>query len=396
MKRTLATVAILFCVLFPSQDASTQVPQTFSYQGVLTENDGSPKTGPVELRFELFDSETGGTSVWGPETHLSTTLEDGVFSVILGSPVSGTAVPLDAAFDATYWLEISVDGIALSSRVQLTAVPYALNTANSHSHDGEGGATFIGGGTGNSATGQVATVGGGQNNAADGQHSTIAGGFGNTSNGQRSTVGGGFSNTSEGKLSTVAGGNRNSASDYAGTVGGGQLNVAGVYATVPGGADNSAEGQYSLAAGRQAKIDASHSGTFVWADNNAGTAEDFSSTGTDQFLIRAQGGVGIGKNDPQSQLDVEGTVTATGFQMTTGALDGYILTSDASGAATWQAASSGGVATVNGLAGGVTLVGSGDVTVTENAGQIEISATSGSSDSHSGTGADSFIGGGAG
>ena len=45
-------------------------------------------------------------------------------------------------------------------------------------------------------------------------------------------------------------------------------------------------------------------GTFVWADS---TDADFTSTGVDQFLVRASGGVGIGVNDPSEALDVNGT-----------------------------------------------------------------------------------------
>src|SRR5262249_40794959 len=62
---------------------------------------------------------------------------------------------------------------------------------------------------------------------------------------------------------------------------------------------NTAQGQWSFAAGYRAK--ANHNGTFVWADS---TQADFASTGNDQFLIRATGGVGIGINNPAYQLDV--------------------------------------------------------------------------------------------
>jgi hypothetical protein len=77
---------------------------------------------------------------------------------------------------------------------------------------------------------------------------------------------------------------------------------------VPGGKYNYAGGAYSFAAGQKAK--ATNDGTFVWSDSQ-GT--DFSSTTNNQFLIRAQGGVGIGTNNPQSTLHVNGTVTATSF-----------------------------------------------------------------------------------
>ena len=60
-----------------------------------------------------------------------------------------------------------------------------------------------------------------------------------------------------------------------------------------------ASGEVATAMGSRAK--AEHSGTFVWAD---GTLGDFASTGADQFLVQADGGVGLGTNSPQTQLDV--------------------------------------------------------------------------------------------
>ncbi len=50
-------------------------------------------------------------------------------------------------------------------------------------------------------------------------------------------------------------------------------------------------------------------------------------------------GIGAGKQSPAYALDVNGTVNAGGFRMTTGAAAGYVLTSDAAGSASWQAPS---------------------------------------------------------
>ena len=54
------------------------------------------------------------------------------------------------------------------------------------------------------------------------------------------------------------------------------------------------------------------------------------------------GTVGIGTTSPSEKLDVSGKTKTTTLQITSGATNGYVLTSDASGNATWQS-SSGGV-----------------------------------------------------
>ena len=125
--------------------------------------------------------------------------------------------------------------------------------------------------------------------------------------GPRLNIGSGH--TLSGYLAAIAGGQDNAASGDRATVGGGWLNSASsAFACVPGGIQNVAGGFSSLAAGKRAK--ALHTGAFVWADS---TEADFASTADNQFLIRAGGGVGIGTASPVSALQVNGTVTATGF-----------------------------------------------------------------------------------
>jgi hypothetical protein len=70
-----------------------------------------------------------------------------------------------------------------------------------------------------------------------------------------------------------------------------------MYATAGGGYYNIANGAYSFAAGLRAR--ANHTGTFVWADSSENA--HFASTGNNQFLIRAVGGVGIGTNSPSNE-----------------------------------------------------------------------------------------------
>jgi hypothetical protein len=157
----------------------------------------------------------------------------------------------------------------------------------------------VGGGVGNDALSSRDTVAGGIYNEASGGESTVGGGAGNTANSTGATVSGGKSNTASGYISNVDGGSNNIASGWIATVGGGDANEAsGSVATVPGGRHNTASGDYSLAAGHHAK--ALHTGTFVWADS---TNEDFSSTGVDQFLVRASGGAAFTTNGAGLTVD---------------------------------------------------------------------------------------------
>jgi hypothetical protein len=159
----------------------------------------------------------------------------------------------------------------------------------------------VSGGRLNRADSIGTTVGGGMRNRALGRYGVVAGGRYDTASGEWSTVGGGNANTAKGGWSTVAGGISNkTVYDYS-TVGGGNGNEAfGAYATVPGGWNNYAKGNYSFTAGRRAR--ALHAGTFVWADS---IDEDFESTGVNQFLIRATGGVSIDTTVSEAKLTIK-------------------------------------------------------------------------------------------
>jgi len=217
-----------------------------------------------------------------------------------------------------------------------------------HSNSSSGYYSTIAGGYDSKATGNYATLGGGQYNAAEASHATVAGGQANAASAESATVAGGAGNVVSASYGTIAGGGLNNSSsipgnrvtDSYGTVGGGSDNQAGngtssltdrayatvagglsntasgpyasigggasnaaiashatiaggllngakaAYATVAGGYGNTAGGTFSFAAGRQAK--ATHTGSFVWGDN---TASYVTSTGPNQFIARASGGV---------------------------------------------------------------------------------------------------------
>jgi len=182
----------------------------------------------------------------------------------------------------------------------------------------------VGGGVSNQASANSATVAGGKENRAAQDGSTIGGGRDNTANNTHATIGGGLSNFAAGISSTIAGGENGTAS-LGGAIGGGDTNTAfgaysaiaggrqgvarGDYAAVPGGFQNCAGGTASFAAGFNAKVRAPNGqldttctissgdgngdeGTFMWSDRSD-LDNGFVSTGPNQFLVRAAGGVGI-------------------------------------------------------------------------------------------------------
>jgi hypothetical protein len=158
-----------------------------------------------------------------------------------------------------------------------------------------------------------ATIAGGWTNfiGPSAEQATIGGGERNIVNAPWGMVGGGLVNviSSSSDYAFIGGGFMNSVGGQSATIGGGQNNQAnGACATVPGGATNIADGIYSFAAGQQAQ--ALHQGAFVWADSQNAT---FKSTAVNQFLIRAQGGVGININNPgTATLSVQGGQTGVG------------------------------------------------------------------------------------
>jgi len=192
---------------------------------------------------------------------------------------------------------------------------------------GGGGATreggFLNGFLRNSATAVFATVAGGLQNTASGVFGTVSGGQFNDAAAQNSTVGGGEFNDATSIGSTVGGGSNNDASGPLSTVSGGVSNQAtGIFSTVSGGRSNCAGGEKSWAGGQRAKVRPGNEagdglcvansgdtdgdeGTFIWSDDQA---FDFSSTGPNQFLVRAEGGMAINTNTPaaSSALTVDG------------------------------------------------------------------------------------------
>jgi hypothetical protein len=122
------------------------------------------------------------------------------------------------------------------------------------------------------------------------------------------TIGGGLSNLAgtldggvlDAPFATVGGGQDNYAAAPFATVAGGGRNTVTGEAGFAAGRDNSVAGDGSVALGTFAN--AIHDGSFVFADRHIGGL--FSTVTHNQFLVRAQNGVGINTNSNLAALNV--------------------------------------------------------------------------------------------
>jgi hypothetical protein len=126
---TLLLVAILILTqpVWARPLASPAVPgpsaTTVNYQGRLADSRGDPLDGTYSLTFALYDAPTGGNRVWGPESHATVPVSDGLFSVGLGSHTAG-GIPT-AAWNGDRYLEVTVGSETLMPRELIRSVPIA-------------------------------------------------------------------------------------------------------------------------------------------------------------------------------------------------------------------------------------------------------------------------------
>jgi len=336
--------------------AGAPLGTSFSYQGQLIQG-GRPVDGSADISFSLWDAAVGGNRLGSPVVYGEVDVIKGLFRVDVDFGA--------AAFNGdARWLQVEVRSpagsgsvVLLTPRQQLTPAPYALALSDLRTIPNgtspnilagwrgnsilgsvvggtlSGGGSPLGGGIPrpNNVTDNYGTVSGGSGNragnndgdATNADHATVGGGYANEASASVSTVGGGWTNRASGARATVSGGWNNNASAMASTVGGGRDNVSsGENSLVAGGYGNQAtnwaamalggtycraQGVCSLAAGRRAI--AAHTGSFVWADYNDA---DFTTTGQNQFVVRAGGGVGINTAAPKTTLDVEGLARVKG------------------------------------------------------------------------------------
>jgi hypothetical protein len=122
MKRILILLVMLVGVGAAATTAHAQVPQTVTFSARMTDGPNA-LSGPHLLRFRLYTALTGGTLRW-EENQGSVTIENGLVNLGLGSVTPLTPAVLAGG---PLWIEVELDGFAMSPRLPLRSVPFAVN-----------------------------------------------------------------------------------------------------------------------------------------------------------------------------------------------------------------------------------------------------------------------------
>ncbi len=130
--KTISSFFIVLLISFFTSFSSAQIPQTLSYQGLLTDPTGSPvANASYNITFNFYTVATAGTVVQSRTINGINTFQ-GLFTTIIGNgqggssntPLNNLTPPLGST---QYYIGLQVNnGTELSPRVALTAVPYAF------------------------------------------------------------------------------------------------------------------------------------------------------------------------------------------------------------------------------------------------------------------------------
>ncbi|HMP35753.1 MAG TPA: tail fiber domain-containing protein [Kiritimatiellia bacterium] len=320
-------------ILYPTSLLLAQAPALINYQGRLVDGTNLVN-GTVGLSLRLYDAPSGGSLLYEDSNTVS--VVDGLYHTFIGDQPVTTNTLARALLSTNVHLETVVDGVPLSPRERLAAVPYALATRdivltplwnktvfperNTIRNDEYGffGATIGGGSMNYIEQAADSVIAGGRNNVISNlaNISFIGGGDRNWIGiaAAYSVIGGGLNN----RINTgveygfIGTGNQNIIDTNAlyGAILGGAFNRIGPnvsHGSILGGSFNLVGSNVNIGIAAGSGAETLHNGSFVWADVSSGSP--FRTTSNNQFLIRAANGVGIGvapTNGPRPMLSVRG------------------------------------------------------------------------------------------
>jgi hypothetical protein len=325
MRTKVSIFGLLFVVFCVFSSGYADVPQMINYQGKITTLTGALVDTSVQMIFTVYDDSTSGTIFWA-DTISSVSVQKGIFSVLLGS---NNPIP-DSVFDGNIrYLGTKVGTDAeMSPRKAMVSVAYAFRTV------------------------KVDTAEYALSSAPDADWDIDTAGI----NVYRLTGNVGIGTPTPGANLDIVSANPN-------------LRV--------GTTSGSPVITLDKASGNWGYLEFREGGASKW---QAGV-----TTGNDYYILNwpssryvfyanSAGNVGIGTTSPDERLHVVGNIRMVDGNQAAG----YVLTSDANGVGTWQAAAGGigGSGTTNYLSkftGSTTL---GNSVFYESGGRIGLGTTS--------------------
>src|SRR5688572_29652823 len=115
------SMGLRLSVFFLAASLQAAAPEELHYQGKLTDAAGNPSAGPANLVFEIHTDAVADAAVFR-DVRSGTPVENGVFEVAIGSdPATIVLGTVRGALQggADRWLQISVDGNALTPREKI-------------------------------------------------------------------------------------------------------------------------------------------------------------------------------------------------------------------------------------------------------------------------------------
>jgi hypothetical protein len=125
----LATVLLCSRVTFAqsnSPTASSDVPRTLSYQGLMQSSDGTAINGAQPMTIRLYSDTAGQNLVW--EDNFTPNIQNGLFNVMLGSQ---KPLPTGAQMSTPLWVAVKLGAAEeMKPYAALSSSPYALTVAD--------------------------------------------------------------------------------------------------------------------------------------------------------------------------------------------------------------------------------------------------------------------------
>ena len=119
----LAVAGLLAFSILPRTALSQTVPGLINYQGRLTDHTGMPIFGDtIQMRFAFLDGDTSAAGLLWGETQANVTVQNGIYSVLLGSV---NPIPPSALAASEVYLEVRARGETFLPRQRVTSAPFS-------------------------------------------------------------------------------------------------------------------------------------------------------------------------------------------------------------------------------------------------------------------------------